>query len=65
MYMTPKTKFLSFTTEDTNMEYKFTVLIIEVELDDVGQNVLWWQSVYLAGKILWIFSLTCYTPSVT
>lgn len=48
--MTPKTKFLSFTTEDANMEYKFNVLITEVELDNIGQDVLWWQSGYLAGK---------------
>lgn len=45
------------------MEYKFNVLIIEVELYDVGQDVLWWQSAYIAGIILWIFSLACYTPS--
>ena len=61
--MTPKAKFFSYTTEDTHMEYNFNVLIIEVELDDVGQDVLWWQSAYLAGKVVWIFSSACYTPS--
>lgn len=57
--MTPKTKFLLYTTEDTNMKYNFSVLIKEVEPDDIGQDILWWQSAFMVGSILLVFSSEC------
>lgn len=57
--MTPKTKFLLYTTEDTNMKYNFNVLIKEVEPDGIGQDVLWWQSAFMLGSILWVSSAVC------